>query len=96
MNYRKTALVCGCSFTAGSYSWDPEYIQYNHVLQSDGTTVKQDNGLGRERLDINGGWVEHLDPQDHCDNISTIFKKNWKRRIFNKKSIIGSKAKERY
>lgn len=65
MNYRKTALVCGCSFTAGSYSWDPAYIQYNEVLQSDGTTVNQDNGLGRERLDINGGWVEHLDPQDH-------------------------------
>tara|TARA_B100000902_G_scaffold204769_1_gene195227 strand:+ start:18887 stop:19732 length:846 start_codon:yes stop_codon:yes gene_type:complete len=65
MDYNENVLVFGCSFSAGSYTYDPNYIMYSDVLQPDGTTKKVDNGLGRETLDVNGGWVESLDPKNY-------------------------------
>ena len=65
MNYRKRALVLGCSFTAGSYKWDPSFIVYKNAIQPDGTVKRIDSGLGRERLDSNGTWVKWLNTNDH-------------------------------
>ena len=65
MDYNENVLVFGCSFSAGSYTYDPNYIMYSDVLQPDGTIEKVDNGLGRETLDVNGSWIESLDPNNY-------------------------------
>ena len=65
MSYRKRALILGCSFTAGSYTWDPDNVIWHHVTQSDGSVKKIDSGVGRERLDTSHPWCRWLNPQDH-------------------------------
>ena len=65
LKYRKHALILGCSFTSGSYTWDPEHIVYKEALQPDGTYKTIDQGIGRERMDANGTWVRWLDPADY-------------------------------
>ena len=65
MSYRNRALVLGCSFTHGSYTLDPDFINYTKVEQPDGSIKLVDTGLGRERIDPNGTWVSYLSKQDH-------------------------------
>lgn len=65
LKYRRHALILGCSFTSGSYTWDPEHIVYKEALQPDGTYKTIDQGIGRERMDANGTWVRWLDPADY-------------------------------
>lgn len=65
MNYRNHALILGCSFSNGSYTFDADFIKPDLVLQPDGSTKLVDTGLGREHLDVNGSWIEQLSTKDH-------------------------------